>query len=343
MGAVLSVLRAIVDSVASLGVQSHQGVATTRGEGEVSTEEDSGTCPPPDTIDWSQLPETAIRLVALMAGKSGISFCASCHAFRAAQPPLRTLTIDPYRLGRRGEFGPKDEFCIVLGAARLSGANAVPEKYAKDTTHLFWNLNDYANNDDMQDYGKNLTSLHTLHIIKPPAPTANTLQDCFLQLVRATKETLRELSIHAGEDFKAAGAFVLLNEIGGEKLHSLSLALVPFGLVPPDNGTKGSEADTISLRRIALETCKNLCQPEAIKCHLHIPPWFPMFSPGGRRRRLNPRYLLWNDPWWRQEFLDQHTFLEKVKRAAIAFENPEGYRGPWCGLMGSCECSSDSE
>lgn len=246
-------------------------------------------------VNWADLSAAAIRLVTIFAGTSGIHFCATCKAFRDAQPPLRGLIIDQevgvsdltWRDDDKEKL--KDEFCVSvksdIGSFKQPHKfiESLPDRYANEITHLYIEaIHGYDEenrvlstllNGPVEEYGKNLISLCSLHLRHPPStPYSSTerlpisLRDCALQLVRATKATLRDLFVQVRIRFDVNDAVTMFEEIGLEKLHHLTLDLIPLPsrlfFIP-----QGNEADTIRLKQLAEEKCTSLQGNAAIVCH----------------------------------------------------------------------------
>ena len=75
-----------------------------------------------DTPPWGELPEPLVREIALhLQGGRALAWCATCRAFRAAQPPLRSLfiTTDPSEaetvLDGNSELGNSEHSNLQLG------------------------------------------------------------------------------------------------------------------------------------------------------------------------------------------------------------------------------------
>mmetsp|Transcript_39644 Transcript_39644/g.95712 ORF Transcript_39644/g.95712 Transcript_39644/m.95712 type:complete len:177 (+) Transcript_39644:300-830(+) len=141
----------------------------------------------------------------------------------------------------------------------------------------------------------------------------NQLPHYTLQLVRAAKNTLRDLTILANQWFSPFDAKIMLEQIGGEKLHHLCLVLVPRTYEGSDR-----ERTTFLFRQLAKDTCTSLRGTAQIVCHSSIAPWV-------------------SDNSFRQDFLQGHDCLQRDEaQTSCTRYCPVGFCGEWWGNCSTC-------
>ena len=240
---------------------------------------------------WETLPDLAISTVASkLDGLAGLRWCAVCKAYRAAQPPVRILTIGSGSLPKKfqEEHRAEDLENPGIGGIALSikcdydthrRIESISPRHAAEITHLSFAAVDPRNGptgeplrDHLeQPHGAHLTALRFLRVLHPTAGNTlpdhrHTLASHVRELVLSVSSTLRDLRITAATRFTAEDMISLLPHVG-PRLHHLHADLVPFCGGFSLGGARGDPADTQRLRDAVQLHCTALRSEAELCCH----------------------------------------------------------------------------
>ena len=239
-----------------------------------------------DGMPWDSLPALVVSSIAVhLQGADGLTWCAACHAFRAAQPALRVLVINDVGNLELAEGGLPGELAMVLkneegdgGAHRI--IESISPRHAAELTHLYaalWR-------DDRPDkplllhpervVGAHLTALRVLVLTHPPRNVELTQFADFVpvhdpgfaaascQLIQSTASTLHTLEVRARTQLMPDELLAVIPSLGG--LSRLWLDLTPFSAT---SGAAGRPEDTRRVKRLVRTVCTALEEPAHVQCH----------------------------------------------------------------------------
>ena len=244
-----------------------------------------------DGMPWDSLPALVVSSIAVhLQGADGLTWCAACHAFRAAQPALRVLVINDVGYLEVAEGGLPGELAMVLqneegdgGAHRI--IESISPRHAAELTHLYAALWLDGRPDKSlllhpeRVVGAHLTALRIL-VLSHPAQGAGfrdvestqfanfvpvhdpgfAAASC--QLIQSTASTLHTLEVRARTLLMPDELLAVIPSLGG--LSRLWLDLTPFSAT---SGAAGRPEDTRRVKRLVRTVCTALEEPAFVQCH----------------------------------------------------------------------------
>ena len=232
------------------------------------------TCP--SSVTWAELPDVAVsRIAVMLEGRRGLLWCTVCRNFRAAQPPVRALTI-----GVSHEVGllpPAEEGDGLVIRFRNDGLLAhkiiesVAARHASELRRLSFVTLVHSPDEPLRRHperrhGAHLTGLRQLEIVHAsagysgpyPREGTNTLGRCAAELIGSVGGTLHELSVRATTKLRVHDLVPALPQLG-PNLRKLHVDLIPF--TPFRAFGSGKREDTEWLRAAARTHCPQLDAP----------------------------------------------------------------------------------
>jgi hypothetical protein len=225
---------------------------------------------PLDTPPWSDLAEALVREIALhLQGGRALAWCATCRAFRAAQPPLRILSISTCRSSEDDYSGYISQLTVARATEHAHRfINLISPRHASELTRLTMDIHldsphEWSKYD--QPWSVHLSALQELEVMHGERGWTGGHFDPFAQrtceLIRSVAPSLRSLGISACTQFKPEQISTVLPYLGS--LAHLALDLTPVNML---GGPSGAPADTLRLQALVRQHCVSL-QTAYVLCH----------------------------------------------------------------------------